>query len=74
MKKLILSLFVILTLFTITACKKEEKKEEQKEEEKEKQKEKEEEKYEYGLNMTELECRTNSEHLDHFLFFYKKIL
>ena len=29
MKKLILSLFVILTLFTITACKKEEKKEEQ---------------------------------------------
>ena len=29
MKKLILSLFVILTIFTITACKKEEKKEEQ---------------------------------------------
>ena len=29
MKKLILSLFVILTLFTVTACKKEEKKEEQ---------------------------------------------
>ena len=29
MKKLILSLFVILTVFTITACKKEEKKEEQ---------------------------------------------
>ena len=28
MKKLILSLFVILTVFTITACKKEEKKEE----------------------------------------------
>ena len=29
MKKLILSLFVILTIFTVTACKKEEKKEEQ---------------------------------------------
>ena len=29
MKKLLLSLFVILTLFTVTACKKEEKKEEQ---------------------------------------------
>ena len=29
MKKLLLSLFVILTVFTITACKKEENKEEQ---------------------------------------------
>ena len=48
-----------------------ENEEEQKEEENEKQKEKEEEKYEYGLNMTELECRTNSEHLGHFLLLQK---
>ena len=47
-----------------------ENEEEQKEEENEKQKEKE-EKYEYGLNMTELECRTNSEHLGHFLLLQK---
>ena len=48
-----------------------EKEEEQKEEEKEKEKEKEEEKFEYGLNITELEYRTNSEHLGHFVLLQK---
>ena len=48
-----------------------EKEEEQKEEEKEKEKEKEEEKFEYGLNITELEYRTNSEHLGNFILLQK---